>query len=444
VGFPWSIPLEFPVYQIIVALLSKTGVPLDAAGRIVSFVFFVGCLWPLHVLFRALRFGPFAFPCVAILFLLSPTYLFWGRTFMIETCALFFCLVWLAYLARYLVEPRSIFAVLAVSAGILGILAKSTTFPAFAVLAGLLILKDSHAALRSGFPSGKSRPLLIAALVIALPFAVGSIWTFYSDTVKAENEIGANLTTRALSSFVFGTWDQRVESKLWQDVMSHRALTDAFGYAAVPAVALIGATLLRPEFAYAALAAVLAFIVPFLVFTNLHIVHTYYQTANAIFIVAAAGLGLACVMGTGRIILGFISLALIVAGQLLYFQSVYAHLLTRDFATVPQFRIAQIARSTTQPGTSLIVIGDDWSAAVPYYAQRKSLALPNFTPVSSWQRVLAAPQAFLGDAHLGGVVYCTEALPKDAERLALIDAFIAGRKLLGEAGECRLFAPEKT
>ena len=34
-GFPWSVPLEFPVYQIVVALLSSAGVPLDPAGRIV-------------------------------------------------------------------------------------------------------------------------------------------------------------------------------------------------------------------------------------------------------------------------------------------------------------------------------------------------------------------------------------------------------------------------
>jgi hypothetical protein len=53
--------------------------------------------------------------------------------------------------------------------------------------------------------------------------------------------------------------------------------------------------LLRRDYAYAAVAAVLAFLVPFLVFTNLHIVHSYYQTANAIFIIAAVGLGLAAV-----------------------------------------------------------------------------------------------------------------------------------------------------
>jgi hypothetical protein len=443
VGFPWSIPNEFPVYQIIVAVLSETGVPLDAAGRIVSFAFFVGCLWPLNVLFRALRLGPFAFPSVAVLFLLSPLYLFWGRTFMVETCALFFCLAWLAWLAAYLREPKPAFAAIAVAAGCLGILAKSTTFPAFAVLGVLLLLKQWHSARKTGFSAVSLRPVLVAALVLAVPFLLGILWTVYSDMVKAQNEIGARLTSTALAPWTFGTWDQRIGARLWRDVIASRSLADAFGYGAVPALAAIAATLLRREYAYAAAAAVLAFLVPFVVFTNLHVVHGYYQAANAIFIVAAAGLGLACLMNVARG-LGVICLALIAAGQLFYFHSAYAAQLTRDLTALPQFRVAQIARSLTPADAGLVILGDDWSSIVPYYAQRRALAVPKWMSAEFLRRVFASPQRFLGEAPLGAVVYCPDALPKDAERRDLIDAFVAGRKLLGEAGECRLFAPEKT
>ena len=81
VGYPWSIPFEFPTSQVLAAGLSLTGLPLDAAGRAVSFAFFLGCLWPLHWLFEALRLGTLAFLFIAILFVLSPIYLYWGRTF---------------------------------------------------------------------------------------------------------------------------------------------------------------------------------------------------------------------------------------------------------------------------------------------------------------------------------------------------------------------------
>jgi hypothetical protein len=440
-GFPWSIPFEFPVYQIIAALLSGIGVPLDAAGRIVSFAFFVGCLWPLHVLFRALRFDDTTFPCVAILFLLCPLYLFWGRTFMIETCALFFSLLWLAHLARFFAEPRLAAAAIALVAGSLGVLAKATTFPAFAVLGGLLLLKECYGAWTAGVLGERARPLLLALLVIAAPFVVGGAWTVYSDAVKAHNEIGVRLTSFALAPWTFGTWGQRFGATLWRDVVWRRALSDAFGYAAIPALALIVVTSLSRKYLYVIAACVLAFLVPFLVFANLHIVHTYYQTANAIFIVAAAGLAVAGLMRMKRNCLAVLCLGGLVAGQLLYFRSAYAGLLTNDFSLEPRFRIANLARSATGPDTSLVIIGGDWSSVIPYYAQRRSLAIPHWATVASWRRILAAPQRYLDGVPLGGVVYCTDNGPKDAERRALIDAFVAGRAVLGEFGPCRLLAP---
>jgi hypothetical protein len=442
VGYPWSIPLEFPVYQIIVAAVGGAGVPLDAAGRIVSFTFFVACLWPISVLFRALRFDQFAFPCVAILFVLSPLYVFSARIFMIETCALFFCLCWLAYLARYLADGTILSAALATVAGALGIGAKSTTFPAFAVVGGLLLVKECHAAWAAGLVRQRLRSLLLALLVLAVPFLIGGAWTTYSDAVKEANEIGTRLTSTALVQWVFGTWQDRTGSTLWWDVIGHRSLMDAFGYAAVPAVAAIAATLLRRQYAYAALAAILAFLVPFITFTNLHIHHSYYQTANAIFIIAAAGLGVAAVMDTRRNRLGLVLLLLICAGQLLYFKSAYARLVTGDFKNRADFRIAEMARAQTPPGSSLLVIGQDWSSTVAYYAQRRSLTVPDWMRLGYWQRMLAEPQKFLGSVPLGGIIVCTEYTPQD-ERKTLVEQSVAGHRVLGEAGDCTLYAAEK-
>lgn len=442
VGFPWSIPLEFPLYQIIVAVMSGVGIPLAPAGRIVSFAFFVGCLWPLQVLSRALKFDKIAFACVAILFVLCPLYLFWSRTFMIETCALFFSLCWLGYFAKYLATERPASAVLALVAGALGFVAKSTTFPAFAVLGGILLVKECHAAWVAGLVAKRLRVILPALLVLALPFLIAGAWTVYSDAVKQANEIGAQLTSTGLERWVFGTWEQRISLSLWREVILHRSLTDTFGYAALPAIAIIAATALRRRYAYAALAATLAFLVPFITFTNLHIEHSYYQTANAIFIIAAAGLGAAAVMDTGRSRLGLVLLLLIAAGQLFYFKRAYAGLLTEDFTGRQDFRIAQTARAQTPPSSGLLVIGRDWSATVGYYAQRKSLTAPGWMSSDYWRGMLADPQKFLGPVPLGGIIVCTEYAPKDG-RKPLIEQLVAGHTVLGEAGDCTLYAAEK-
>jgi hypothetical protein len=110
---------------------------------------------------------------------------------------------------------------------------------------------------------------------------------------------------------------------------------------------------------------------------------------------------------------------------------------------VPVYRIANIAKSVTPPDTSLIVIGDYWSSTIPYYAQRRSLVIPAWIAPTSWQRMLAAPQEYLDDVGLGGVVYCADKAPRDPERKALTDVFVEGRAVLGEAGPCRLLAPDK-
>jgi hypothetical protein len=443
VGYPWSIPYEFPVYQIIVAVVSAVGIPLDAAGRIVSFGFFVGCLWPIYVLFRALRFEKAAFACVAILFTLSPLYLFLARTFMIETCAVFFSLCWLAYFAVYLADRTTMSAALAIVAGSLGVLAKSTTFPAFAVVVGLLFVKECHAAWTAGVLAKNLRLMVHALFVLAVPFLIGGAWAVYADTVKDANEIGARLTSTALAQWNFGTWQQRISSTLWRKVILGRSLQEIFGYAAVPAVVLIGASFLRRQYFYGASATTLAFLVPFLVFTNLHIVHSYYQTANAIFIIAASGLGAAAVMDTRWRGLGLVFLLLISAGQLLFFKTAYAPLVTGDFTARSDFRIAEMARAQTPPGSSLVVIGQDWSSTVGYYAQRKSLTVPNWMPFEYWQRVAAQPQKFLGPVPLAAIVVCTDYAPKD-ERKSLVEQLVDGHRVLGEAGDCTLYAAKGT
>jgi hypothetical protein len=97
-GFPWAIPFEFPIYQVIVALLSSfTGLDLSATGRLVSFFFLVACAWPVFGMSRRLDWPrPVPWIICALLWT-SPFHVYWGRTFMIETTALFFALASLMY-----------------------------------------------------------------------------------------------------------------------------------------------------------------------------------------------------------------------------------------------------------------------------------------------------------------------------------------------------------
>src|ERR1700733_12178228 len=53
-GAPWSIPYEFPMYQLVVAAVVKlTGLQLDPAGRLVSYLFLLATIWPTRSIMRS-------------------------------------------------------------------------------------------------------------------------------------------------------------------------------------------------------------------------------------------------------------------------------------------------------------------------------------------------------------------------------------------------------
>jgi hypothetical protein len=436
-GAPWSVPFEFPVYQLITAAVSAIGIPLEAAGRLVAFGFFLGSLWPLRILFDELKLGQVSYFATAILFLTCPLYLFWSRTFLIETCALFFAVLWLAFLVRYLNRRVWTAVAGALAAGCLAILAKSTTLPGFTVLgsaiAAVVLGRDWFVSERKG----NLMDLAVVAAVIALPYLVGLAWTSYSDAIKMTNEFGRLLTTRAEWAYYFGDLNQR-RAHLWFATVHVRVIPEILGSFSLLGIAALGATLTSRRTLIAATGALVGFVVPFLVFTNVHIIHGYYQAANAIFLVAAVGLGIGRIYDGGQRSVAVLLLAAIVASQLLLFHHSFFPLLISDYSNNRLLRIAQIARDATPPGQSLIVIGDDWASTVPYYAERKGLVLDRALPLPLMQRVLAEPQRYLGDAPLGGVVYCIDKLPTYGASIPAIQAFIAGRVVVGEFGGCQL------
>jgi hypothetical protein len=355
---------------------------------------------------------------------------------MIESCALFFGLLWLALLADFLSRARLPILLLTVLAGTAAILAKATTFPAFLLLGGLLFL---HYARRDGLSLPNRRMLLLAVLAFAIPLLLGYAWVVYSDAVKQHNPFGALLTSGNLAFWSFGDWSQRASRELWLGTILLRTLRNAFGYGFPLAIVLTSIALVSRRWTLPAIAAVLAYLVPFLIFTNLHLQHDYYQNANALFALAAVAFGVAGIAMAGYRRTAALLLLVLAALQLAFFWREEAPYLTADLTRSPQLSIALMARQRTPPESGLVIIGDDWSSTIPYYAERKAVSIPGWTPRPVLERLLADPVAFLGGQPLGGIVYCPlSAAP--SEIAPLLQAFVAGRRLLGKAYGCRLLA----
>lgn len=433
-GTPWAVPFEFPAYQGLVAVLGTLGVSIALGGRLVAFAAYLGCLWPLWMLSRTLRFSLTTFLTVSAVVLAAPVYLVWGRTVLMETTAVFFGLLWVAAVAALLDRPRWSLALGAFAAGSLGILVKSTTFPAFAVVGGLLIAGHWY---RTRHESWRVLPM--ATLALVGPFVIGFGWVIFTDAVKRTSEIGALATSDRLVRWNFGVLAQRVDLAVWRDTVVMRAGPDMFGYAGVVACAVLGGLFLSRRHALAAAGSAAGFFAGFLVFMPLHVIHAYYLTALALLALVTVGLALAAILESGYRVAGLALLVLTLAGQLSYFHGRYLPWISLDHWGLKTHQAGLLTRANTGRDDGIIVLGIDWSSEIAYYSERRSVTVPGWLPKDMKRRLYADPQRYLGSARFGAVVSCPPWYGTDD----LDRAFLAGRRVLASAEDCHVLAAER-
>ncbi len=411
VGAPWSIPFEFPLFQWLShQLASLTGLNLSSSGRLVSVLFGVGCLWPASRLMRRAGLGGTSITVLILLYCTSSIYLYWNRAFLMESTALFFTLVSLDCYSQSRLQPAAaprglslLSSSLALTLAIALVVKATTALPALALM-GIDWIWQTHQTAQGHRPL--RRQLLIAS-ALAVAFALLYSWTHHADALKQLNPIGAQLTSSALKAWNFGQPSQRLQADLWDGVVLQRML---FPIAALPITGLVAAGVWISQrqtrtFFLASLALAFA---PLLIFTNLHIAHTYYQASNQIFLLmAVAG-------ATGMLLdqtqrqpwtqgLVLASLAIIIIANL-------HHFATEDWPrsqrlSNDKLMIGKLIDKNTQSNSAILVIGDDWSSAFAYHSQRRAFTQPNWPVLRrSATDVLRDPQTALGGSPLGAVV----------------------------------------
>jgi hypothetical protein len=412
-GFPWSIPFEFPIYQTIVAALSYlSGFDLSVVGRFVSYIFLVACAWPAFNLYKRLNL-PKAVPWVFFALLwTSPINVYWGRTFMIETAALFFSLACLPYavdLIRGIGKWRSVFLFIFFATA--AVLQKSTT--GGPVLLFLILIAVFVSVRQRSLNFQMFRQLLYSVLIISLPLAIGLAWANYTDVVKMHNLFGSQLTSKALGTWNFGTLEQKLDFKTWKLLVWERSL----GWNAGGLLGLL--LLISPwfcgreyrRFAWLSLATLLLFLLPLIIFTNLHFVHEYYQVSCVAFLLAA----IAIVIGgflkkvSGMTAVVPIVTLLIIYSNITGFNSYYgivaAHQVDQmDPRSVQAYKVGRYLRENTLPDTALVIFGQDYSSEIGFQAQRKSMTVPPW--FKEYKQLWKNPENYLGGLKLSAIVIC--------------------------------------
>lgn len=375
-GPPWSVPMEFPTYQVLVATVhGLSDLPLEQAGRLTAILMWLACLPAVYDLLAVARLAPSRRLIVLMLAASSPVYLFYARTFMIETTALCAAVWFLALYRRALAEPRQpawIGAATILAA--LAALTKVTTFAVFGVPAALLALAAWRQHRQSPAPVGMVRLGFAATIPVLVATGLAWWWVRHGDAVKDSNPFTGFLTARELRDWNFGPWSLRLDSSFWwraQETLTGHILSEGALLLAVAAGCFAGRRARR-----VALAAAAGFAAGPLVFANLYHMHDYYYAANAILLVGGAGVLLAAAWDDPRLPRGtnWLLLGLMLATQAqAYYRGYHSH--HRHPPAAPP-ALAETVRTTVPADGVVLIYGADWNPLLPYYFQRRALMVP--------------------------------------------------------------------
>lgn len=421
-GYPWSIPFEFPLYQWLVAKFSGVGdvTDIDHAGRIVNVLFFLGSAWLVYLVAKRVSDDKKLAALCAAALLISPLMLFWSRAVMIESTALFFSLGFVLSLSHLVERPSLRWVVIGLIAAVLAALVKITTFFGFGLFAGCALLV--HVA-KTGMASKTKQHLILAALsgaIVLVSLLVIKLWLVQADQLKAQTIWGINITSAYMGHWNYGTMEQRLDPKFWTEVVFQRSLSDAFGTPWIMLVAALVA-LTNKRAWKAGVLLLIGYLAPFVVFTNLHQVHDYYPYANIVFATTLMGLAIWVISEHyrfGRYAATLAAVAVCVFSWL-HICAHYKPLIDQDVGGTREMQVATYLKQHSGRGEVLLLFGMDWASTVPYYAERKALMMPGWVPVDEFKMVFNANKAF-GQATVGGVVLCPNADGGDPARAEVI------------------------
>jgi hypothetical protein len=409
-GAPWSIPFEFPLYQWIVASVTRfLRLPLVTSGRLVGEMFFglsLVAMWGILSEVGIKRFHRLVFLSLT---LVSPQYVFWSRSFMIESTAVFFCVGYLYFVVRYFRTHKTIDACLGGLFGITGALVKVTTFPSFLLVGGLIYLyrlyhKSGKTDENIDLPKRSLFYVLTVVMFICLPILVAWVWVRHTDQIRSLNLVAFPLSSAALKTWNFGTLNQRLLGSTWK-ILLFRTVTDILGSPIILLLLCAGLIFARHRL-LPVLICLCGFLSAFLIFTNLHVVHNYYAYANGLFLIGGVSWSIVGLLERKKwhsFLGSIIFLACLFSSINGYYGSLYNIQKNNANAHV---NLAFAIKNATQTQDVIVIFQKEWSAELPFYSERRALIWPVWMEQNIDAPAMQEAIRRLGNQRIGAIVFC--------------------------------------
>jgi hypothetical protein len=401
-GYPWSIPFEFPLYQYIVAIVFKlTHLTLDEAGRAVSIFFYYAVFYPVYGCLRLWGLSCKKIALVLSIVLVSPLYIFWARTFMIESTALFFSFYAFYAAIKYQMNGSRYFLYLSGLLGVVAALTKITTFFVSGWAIGLFVLVYFFQTNEKYHWQSIRKLSLDLCILIFFPIVIAICWTHYADQQKLMNPMADYLTSTSLNEWNFGSLRQKLQSATWEKIYIH--FSSAFGgLSASLAIGLALMALTSKKYRLISVILLVSCLVGPVFFTNLYFVHKYYPVASAIYFVLIVGLGIVVLYEQPSF--RWASYCLTVFIFLIMQQTFITHY--RPLIEASELRDQSLYFKIQQyipENDSILIFGSDWSSIIPYYSQRKAIMRASWTTERAFEKAIQSTEK---KSLISGMVIC--------------------------------------
>lgn len=287
-GYPWKVPMEFPIYQFIISILVqlfKTDIIIT--GKVFYILLHVINNILILKIFRRFNIDNHVCFLTLILFNVSPYYLVWAPSFLPDYFGLFLTILAITILQDYFkLKSRLMFAAFVVIS-ITCVLNKITTYiTTLLPLASFCIVYNYKDEFYEYFIKPwklKSIKLhwffLFGVLLIVL--LIGIQWTKYCDVIKAENPFSSQWISSKPEIILWnlGTLTQRLNLNWWTRYFGYSMIYNPLFYLIIITIAIIASIK-----NYRIVVAITCFFLPPLIFFNLFHEHNYYSIINIIFL----------------------------------------------------------------------------------------------------------------------------------------------------------------
>ena len=375
-GSAQGVHYEMPIFQAGAALIQHLGVSEDASGQLLSLIMFQLASVLTWLLCKRWFDAKVALISVVLLQFI-PYSMEWASAYLIESTALAFSLTAVLLIDNWTRHQRVLSLICATLFASLAFLTKITT-PVGWLLGATLYLFLS--APRNDLLSRRLMAAWPALLVSALGLLAGLGWTSFADSVKEKHPITTFLTSSSLSSWNFGTLQQRLDpyiyivfgARTWLEIMG-------FTFLIVPVVAIRHVRDKSLDSLVSPLAIAAAVVFGPLVFFNIF-QHDYYFLAilpGMTILAAWAITEFSRLFFPNQPRCGVIWMSVLLL--LTLWTSFWgARDLHSAFVSPKQYQLATIIRENTEPNSRLLMVGCDWNPTLLYYSDREGLMIPDW------------------------------------------------------------------